>query len=198
MVCHVDTGVMQLVVSESNYWRATRSHAPRTVPLPESVRADVVVIGAGILGCTAALRLAECGASVVILEASEIGSGASGRSGGFVVPNFAKVDPCDVVAALGVDQGERLLNLIGGAANRVFGLVREHAISCDAEQAGWIQPAHTELPPRSSSNGRSNGSGAASGSAYSTATRPPNSPAAKDMLLPGLILKAAQPPAQLC
>lgn len=106
--------------------------------------ADVAVIGAGILGCTAALRLAECGVSVVILEASEVGSGASGRSGGFVVPNFAKVDPCDVVAALGTDQGERLLNLIGGAANRVFGLVREHAISCDAEQAGWIQPAHTE------------------------------------------------------
>jgi len=136
--------VHESVVSESNYWRATRSHAPTAVPLTEAVRADVAVIGAGILGCTASLRLAERGASVVVLEATDIGSGASGRSGGFVVPNFAKVDPRDVVAALGVDQGERLLNLIGGAANRVFGLVQEHAISCDAGQAGWIQPAHTE------------------------------------------------------
>jgi glycine/D-amino acid oxidase-like deaminating enzyme len=123
---------------------ATRTSAPLTMSLVDSVRADVAVIGAGILGCTAALRLAQRGVSVVLLEADEVGFGATGRSGGFVVPNFAKVDPQGVIEALGVDQGERLLSLIGGAANQVFSLVREHAISCDAGQGGWIQPAHTQ------------------------------------------------------
>lgn len=42
------------------------------------------MIGAGFTGLAAALRLAERGASVVVLEARDIGYGASGRNVGLV------------------------------------------------------------------------------------------------------------------
>ncbi|MFX8082908.1 FAD-dependent oxidoreductase, partial [Acinetobacter baumannii] len=56
--------------------------------LSGDITADAVVIGGGYLGLTTALRLAERGRDVVLLEAGRVGGGASGRNGGFVLPGF--------------------------------------------------------------------------------------------------------------
>ncbi|HEX6655367.1 MAG TPA: FAD-dependent oxidoreductase, partial [Candidatus Limnocylindria bacterium] len=45
-------------------------------------RPDLLIVGGGIIGCSAAAFAAERGASVVLLEATEIGAGASGRNSG--------------------------------------------------------------------------------------------------------------------
>jgi gamma-glutamylputrescine oxidase len=52
-------------------------------PLRGDATADVVIVGAGVTGCACALRLAQGGASVLVLEADRVASGASGRNGGF-------------------------------------------------------------------------------------------------------------------
>jgi sarcosine oxidase subunit beta len=46
--------------------------------------ADVIIIGAGVHGTSLAFHLAERGVSVVVLEKSSIGAGATGRSSGLV------------------------------------------------------------------------------------------------------------------
>ncbi len=54
-------------------------------PFPQQrgeARADVVVVGAGYTGLSAALHLAEAGFDVMVLEAHRVGFGASGRNGG--------------------------------------------------------------------------------------------------------------------
>jgi D-hydroxyproline dehydrogenase subunit beta len=45
---------------------------------------DVIVIGGGIVGCAAAVFLAEAGADVLVLEADEVASAASGRNAGSI------------------------------------------------------------------------------------------------------------------
>ena len=47
-------------------------------------RADVVVVGGGIIGCGIAAELASRGVSVVLVERSQIGAGASGRNHGLI------------------------------------------------------------------------------------------------------------------
>ena len=49
---------------------------------------DVAVIGGGVVGCAAALRVAERGGSVVLYERAAIGAGASGRNSGAVQHPF--------------------------------------------------------------------------------------------------------------
>ena len=46
---------------------------------------DVVVVGAGVTGCSCALTLAEGGLRVCVHEARRVASGASGRNGGFAL-----------------------------------------------------------------------------------------------------------------
>lgn len=123
-------------------WHATATEPPVSAPpLQGDTNADVVVVGAGLLGLSAALHLAEAGASVVVLDAGAPGDGASGRSGGQVVPG-AKLDPDEAIAAFGPDLGARFVRVVGNAADELFALVRKHGIACDPVQTGWIQPAY--------------------------------------------------------
>jgi glycine/D-amino acid oxidase-like deaminating enzyme len=46
---------------------------------------DVVVVGAGVTGCAAALRLAQAGKSVRLYDGRGVAEGASGRNGGFAL-----------------------------------------------------------------------------------------------------------------
>ena len=66
---------------------------PKPVPLPalaETIETDIFIVGAGLAGLTLALRLGEQGQTCVLLEAEQVGWGASGRNGGFVSPGFAQ------------------------------------------------------------------------------------------------------------
>lgn len=125
-------------------WRASSPEpAPVTQPLQGESATDVAVIGGGFTGLSAALHLAERGVKVVLLEAVEIGFGASGRNGGQVIPGL-KLDPEQLVESYGPELGERMADLAGGTADFVFDLVRRHGIRCDARQTGWMSAAHTD------------------------------------------------------
>jgi glycine/D-amino acid oxidase-like deaminating enzyme len=70
------------------YW--LDSPAPRYAPLTKDEEVDVVVVGGGVSGLSCALVLAEAGLRVRLLEARTVGSGASGRNGGFIVRGLAQ------------------------------------------------------------------------------------------------------------
>jgi len=57
---------------------------PRPSPRHEG-RVDVAIVGAGITGCSAALRLAQAGLRVRVYDRRGVAEGASGRNGGFAL-----------------------------------------------------------------------------------------------------------------
>ena len=71
-----------------NYYHATRKVDFTAATLNENMTTDVAIIGGGITGVSAALHLAERGYKVALLEAQDIGWGASGRNGGQALPGF--------------------------------------------------------------------------------------------------------------
>ncbi len=121
-------------------WERSAPPPPATSVLAADLSADVVVIGGGFTGLSAALHLAEGGASVVVLEGVEIGFGGSGRNVGLVNAGMW-VMPDAVPEALGVVHGARLLDLLGNAPAVVFGLVARHGIACELEQSGTLHCA---------------------------------------------------------
>lgn len=124
-------------------WHATAAPLPAFDRLAGQHEADLLVIGGGFAGLSTALHAAQKGLSVILVEAYRIAWGATGRNAGFVVPNFAKVDPDEVRARLG-DRAEALISMAAGSGDLVFDLIRRHQIDCDAAQVGWIQPSHSD------------------------------------------------------
>lgn len=115
-------------------------------PLPRlsiQSRAQVVVVGAGYTGLSAALHAACAGGDVVVLEAGEIGAGGSGLNGGQVIAGL-KHDPDTLEALYGARVGGQLVSCSGSAPDLVFDLIRRYAIECDAVRTGWIQVAVSE------------------------------------------------------
>lgn len=76
--------------------------------LPEQV--DVVVVGGGVMGASAAFHLAEAGVSVLLVEKSELASGSTSKAAGGVRANFSD--------ELNIAMGARSLDLLADFGNR--------------------------------------------------------------------------------
>ena len=124
----------------NSVWKLTVGAEDSYPKLKGEAQSDVVIVGGGFCGLSAAIHLAEMGCSVAVLEANDVGWGASGRNGGQVIPGL-KLDPDDLVALYGPQQGEALVDLTGKGPDLVFSLIDRYAIKCDARRTGWIQLA---------------------------------------------------------
>jgi glycine/D-amino acid oxidase-like deaminating enzyme len=101
----------------------------RAAPRPEvglPLRADVVVVGAGITGLSLAYWLGRGGADVLVLERSRLAAGASGRNAGFLLAGVA-ASYADAVASYGrvlaaevwaftLENHDRLAEVLAGRA----------------------------------------------------------------------------------
>ncbi len=110
--------------------------------LDDKLGCDVAIIGGGLTGLSSALHLAEAGKDVVLLEAKQVGWGASGRAFGQIVP-AAKHQDSHVLKTFGATRGQAIIDLLSGGPRLVFDLIDRHGILCDDTRSGMILAAHS-------------------------------------------------------
>jgi glycine/D-amino acid oxidase-like deaminating enzyme len=117
---------------------------PERTPRPnlgKEIRVKYAIVGAGFTGLAAARHLSELDpdATVAVLDANEVGEGASARNSGFISP--ARVTDLK-------DQGRRLWEFTQDALSEVRRLVDELAIDCDLRKVGGYRCSATERGER--------------------------------------------------
>ncbi|MGH6761868.1 MAG: NAD(P)/FAD-dependent oxidoreductase [Phyllobacterium sp.] len=113
-----------------SWYEATISDRPRYPALDGSRQADVVIIGGGFTGLSAALNLAEAGVDVVLIEAFRFGDGASGRNGGQLgTGQRAWVE--ELEQSYGFERAKALFDLAEEAKAYLLSLAQQHQIDID-------------------------------------------------------------------
>jgi glycine/D-amino acid oxidase-like deaminating enzyme len=123
-----------------SYWLDTAPPFATACEGPVDGLADVVVIGAGFTGLSAALALGKRGASVTVVDAGRIGGGASGRNGGQVNTGVAQ-DFVALAAQLGIERASACYRAFADAVDTVERLIREEQIDCDYLATGKLKLA---------------------------------------------------------
>ena len=92
------------------YYRQSLAETRARPALSGRHETGTLIIGGGLAGLTTALELARAGQSVTVIEAHQVGFGASGRNGGFVGPGYAAGDDT-ITRHAGTDGARRLWDL---------------------------------------------------------------------------------------
>ncbi|SNS23377.1 NAD(P)/FAD-dependent oxidoreductase [Antarctobacter heliothermus] len=123
------------------YWADTVP--PQDWPQLETTqRSDVAVIGGGFTGLNAALRLAQAGTSVTVLEADHAGWGASGRNGGFCCLGGSKAPNALLRNRFGPDAPHQWAKAEIAAVDHVGALIDRHRWDVDKHSQGETLLAH--------------------------------------------------------
>ncbi|RKF46859.1 FAD-binding oxidoreductase [Paraburkholderia fungorum] len=117
-------------------------------PLTGRRSVDVCIMGGGLAGLSTALGLAERGvADVAVLEAEQVGFGASGRNGGFVFGGYS-LDCADLLKTLGPARARELYTLTTDAVDLMRKRIQRYHIDCDVTDAGVILANWFDEPAR--------------------------------------------------
>jgi len=131
----------QAAETVQSYYTDSANASPSRANLQASINADVCVIGGGFSGLSSALHLAEKGYRVVLLEASTIGWGASGRNGGQIVNGFSR-DLITVEQRYGAEAARAIGEMALEGGKIIRQRIEKYDIRCDFK-AGNVFAAFT-------------------------------------------------------
>ena len=118
-----------------SYYAASAHPGPLRASLQGAHQADVCIVGGGYTGLSTGIALAEAGFSVILLEQSRIGWGASGRNGGQIVHSFSR-DIDFIEAQYGAAMAVPLARMAFEGAEVIRERVARYSIACDLKPGG--------------------------------------------------------------
>ena len=129
-------------MKQNNLWKETSEEKATFKLLEDSLESDIVIVGGGYTGCSAALTAAENGLSVSLID-QQIGYGGSGRNVGLVNAGLW-LPPEKVENLIGSKEGSKLNKALSTAPDLVFNLIDDNNIRCNATRSGTLHCAHSQ------------------------------------------------------
>ena len=113
-----------------SWYEETAGDRPAYPALDGDMTVDVVVIGGGFTGLSAAAHLAKAGVRVALIEAHRFGDGASGRNGG-QLGTGQRAWAEELEAELGLTRAKALFDLAEEAKVHLLGFAETNGIEID-------------------------------------------------------------------
>lgn len=111
------------------YWHH-QQNIKHSAKLRGEKSADVIVVGGGVAGLSAAAKLAKAGKSVILIEKDFCGAGASGQSSGFITPD-SEIEIGALVAHHGEAKAKKLWNFVLSGVEVIRKNIKDHQLPCD-------------------------------------------------------------------
>ncbi|MDN3718454.1 FAD-dependent oxidoreductase [Roseibium salinum] len=125
-----------------SYWEASVPEPRLDRQLIGNALFDVAVVGAGYAGLSAALKLAQAGVSVCVLEVEHVGYGASGRNGGFCCLGGTKLNERQLIRAFGLEEARKFVAFQVAGVNLVAHRLDSWGVDADRHSKGEVFLAH--------------------------------------------------------
>src|SRR5215469_8912947 len=143
-----------------NWWYTTLlgSEEPIRPPLKSDIKTEVAVVGAGMAGLTAAMRLRDSGCKVVLIDRNICGGSTTGKSAGFLTPD-SELELSQILRRFGEEGAHQLWQVPEKGIETIVGTVKAHGIECDlrpqdslflANDRGGAEEVHEEAEARRS------------------------------------------------
>lgn len=127
-------------VSRPYWWERTPRPQLNQRSLPTST--DVLILGSGYTGLSAAIQTAQHGLQTVILDAEDVGWGCSTRNGGQISTGIKSSYP-ELVRQYGKDEAAALLEMGKEALRWTENFIAGNDIACDFRRSGRFKGAHS-------------------------------------------------------
>ncbi len=102
-------------------------------PCTKNLDVEVAIVGSGIAGLSAAQEFAKQGKKVAIFEKHLCGSGATGKSSGFVTPN-AELSLTDFSQRFNLEIAHQIWDLISSGVVNISSNIKAHNFNCDFQK----------------------------------------------------------------
>ncbi len=126
---------------DQTFWYLQR---PDVVPLRTDKETEIIVIGGGMAGLTAAQAFAKRGKKVILLEAYYCGAGASGKSSGFITSN-GELSFYEFVQRYGAEGGKTIWDLLENyGLDHIRKNIKHYNIKCDYTEQDSLEVASSQ------------------------------------------------------
>lgn len=122
------------------FWYLNRG---AVAPLAQDLHVDVAIIGGGMAGLSAAQAFNKKGKKVAVFEQYYCGSGATGKSSGFITPN-AELSLTDFSERYSIDAAHKIWQFITSGVDDIRANIKQHNFVCDYTEQNSLVVANSK------------------------------------------------------
>lgn len=115
-----------------NWWFTTLAGLQNkiTAPLKNDIKCDVLIVGGGMTGISAASEFIGKGLSVVLVEKNILGGSSTGKSAGFLTPD-SELELSQLVRRYGLEGAKEIWKVPVKGIENIVANVKKYNIECD-------------------------------------------------------------------